>query len=587
MGKKLMRKALALLAAVCMIVSMSLTAFAAEEDTNSTAAGVTGTTEDPTDGILQVWLAYEADNGNRTLLSGGTCFLINEEYVLSNYHIFDLDSDAGNGKTLRDVAEQLLGIENLADNDKHLKIFVYANRDMTTEATIHESVQSATMDFVALKLASKIYDRTPLVLGDSDIAYQQDVVYALGFPTDSIENKEFNTKADVSVVDGTISKVTTREKADVFEHTAPLNHGNSGGPLLNPINEVIGINTFSYGNDDGQKYYSVQINAIKSGLDTFGIAYADGTHDRAVIDGGQPSPGSTSGGQTEGVTVEDLQSLISSAKGITADGYTAESYNALQDAIASAETVAAGSPTEEQIQTAMDELSAARNGLESEDIATGGDVEEDTNWFLIGGIIAIAVIVIVVVIIIIVVASKSGKKKAQGTVPGGNGAVPPYVASDGPVGPAPGGTPGGYSGGAGYSAGGGYAGGMGYAPEADGAGETTLLDSGAGETTLLGGAGSAAYLIRKKNGEKIAITSQNFAIGKERRRVNYCISDNTSVSRYHAVITKKGSDYYISDQKSSNFTFVNGVQLSPYNETLLTDRSTIKLSDEEFEFHLS
>ena len=575
MGKKLMRKMLALLAAVCMLASMSLTAFAVEGDTESTAAGVTGTTEDPTDGILQVWLAYEADNGNRTLLSGGTCFLINEEYVLSNYHIFDLDSDAGNGKTLRDVAEQLLGIENLADNDKHLKIFVYANRDMTTEATIHESVQSATMDFVALKLASKIYDRTPLVLGDSDIAYQQDVVYALGFPTDSIENKEFNTKADVSVVDGTISKVTTREKADVFEHTAPLNHGNSGGPLLNPINEVIGINTFSYGNDDGQKYYSVQINAIKSGLDTFGIAYADGTHDRADID---PTPNPNP--KPETVTLEELQTAISSEKGITADGYTTESYNALQTAISSAETVAAGSPTEEQIQAAMDELSAARNGLESEDPILP-EPEDETNWFLIGGIIAIVVIVIVVVIIIIVVASRSGKKKAQGTVPGGDGVVPPY-ADPGKMTPP---VDGGY--GPSYPTGGGYAGGPGYAPEADGAGETTLLDSGAGETTLLGGTGSAAYLIRKKNGEKIAITSQNFAIGKERRRVNYCISDNTSVSRYHAVITKKGSDYYITDQKSSNFTFVNGVQLSPYNETLLTDRSTIKLSDEEFEFHLS
>lgn len=575
MGKKLMRKMLALLAAVCMLASMSLTAFAVEGDTESTAAGVTGTTEDPTDGILQVWLAYEADNGNRTLLSGGTCFLINEEYVLSNYHIFDLDSDAGNGKTLRDVAEQLLGIENLADNDKHLKIFVYANRDMTTEATIHESVQSATMDFVALKLASKIYDRTPLVLGDSDIAYQQDVVYALGFPTDSIENKEFNTKADVSVVDGTISKVTTREKADVFEHTAPLNHGNSGGPLLNPINEVIGINTFSYGNDDGQKYYSVQINAIKSGLDTFGIAYADGTHDRVDID---PTPNPNP--KPETVTLEELQTAISSAKGITADGYTTESYNALQTAISSAETVAAGSPTEEQIQAAMDELSAARNGLESEDPILP-EPEDETNWFLIGGIIAIVVIVIVVVIIIIVVASRSGKKKAQGTVPGGDGVVPPY-ADPGKMTPP---VDGGY--GPSYPTGGGYAGGMGYAPAADGAGETTLLDSGAGETTLLGGTGSAAYLIRKKNGEKIAITSQNFAIGKERRRVNYCISDNTSVSRYHAVITKKGSDYYITDQKSSNFTFVNGVQLSPYNETLLTDRSTIKLSDEEFEFHLS
>ena len=121
----------------------------------------------------------------------------------------------------------------------------------------------------------------------------------------------------------------------------------------------------------------------------------------------------------------------------------------------------------------------------------------------------------------------------------------------------------------------------------DGAGETTLLDAGAGETTLLSGAAGGAYLIRKKNGEKIAITSQNFAIGKERRRVNYCISDNTSVSRYHAVITKKGSDYYVADEKSSNFTFVNGVQLSPYQETLLTDKSILKLSDEEFEFHLS
>ena len=123
--------------------------------------------------------------------------------------------------------------------------------------------------------------------------------------------------------------------------------------------------------------------------------------------------------------------------------------------------------------------------------------------------------------------------------------------------------------------------------EPDGAGETTLLDSGAGETTLLSGGAGGAYLIRKKNGEKIMINSQNFAIGKERRRVNYCISDNTSVSRYHAVITKKGSDYYVADQKSSNFTFVNGVQLSPYQETLLTDRSTLKLSDEEFEFHIS
>ena len=585
MGKGLMRKMLALFAAVCMVLSMSVTVAAAEETSAAgTASGVVGTTEDPTDGILQVWLAYETDNGTRTLLSGGTCFLINDEYALSNYHIFDLDSETSSGATVREMAMALLGLNSLPDNDKHLKILVYANRDMATVATLDENVQSETMDFVALKLERKIADRTPLVLGDSSEVQQQDPVYALGFPSDSIENKEFNTKEDVSIVDGTISKVTTREKADVFEHTAPLNHGNSGGPLLNEENEVIGINTFMYGNSDGLKYYAIQINAIKSGLDTFGIPYPSGPN---IV---------------TGPTLEDLQNQISSLSSLEKDAYTADSWSALQSALDSARMTAEGNPSEEEIQAAVDELSAAQGNLvraDEENDSEEDDVvpeEEGPNWLIIGGIIAIAVIVIIVIIIIIVVVSGSKKKKAASV--SGTGNMPMYggdvhgpepispMPGPSPVSPAPNPSPvspGGYPG----TVGGGMApGGYPY-PEETGAGETTLLDSGAGETTLLSGAGGGAYLIRKKNGEKIFITSQNFVIGKERKKVNYCIPDNTSVSRCHAVITKKGSDYFIADQKSSNFTFVNGVQLSPYNETLLTDRSTVKLSDEEFEFHLS
>lgn len=44
---------------------------------------------------------------------------------------------------------------------------------------------------------------------------------------------------------GIISKVTVTGKVDVIEHTASLNNGNSGGPLLNADNEVIGINDLS------------------------------------------------------------------------------------------------------------------------------------------------------------------------------------------------------------------------------------------------------------------------------------------------------------------------------------------------------
>lgn len=555
MGKKFIKKLLVLMAAMCMVIGMALPVQAAEGDEAGTA--VTATTEDPANGILQVMLAYEDDGGQRTYFTGGTCFLINEEYVVTNKHIFDLDVvDSATGLTTRDIIMATLGLDELPDNDPHLKLFVFANRDTNVEATVHENAQSDVLDFAALQLSEKIYGRQPLVLGDSDSIVQRDNVYAYGFPADSISNKNFNTKDDVSISSGIVSKVTVTGSVDIIEHTAQLNNGNSGGPLLNEAGEVVGINEFIV----DQKNYSIQINAIKEILDTWGIPYTGGT-------------GGSTGGGTEPteLTVEDLQAKIDTAKALSLDGYTAESVKAFQDAIAEAESVAAGNPDSAAIESAINDLSAAQSGLIKPEPEPEPEPAEGPNWFLIGGIIAIVVIVIVVVVIIIVVVNGNKKKKAKQVPPVQPKAVPPVQPvqpNTPPVSPV---QPGGYP----------------TMPQDDGAGETTLLDSGAGETTLLGGGMGGAYLIRKKNGEKIPITSQNFAIGKERRRVNYCISDNTSVSRYHVVIMKKGSDYYAADQKSSNFTFVNGVQLNPYQETLLTDRSTLKLSDEEFEFHVS
>lgn len=567
MGKKFMKKMLVLIAVLCMTAGMSLSV-SATEDTSSQDSGedtaINATTEDPADGVLQVWLTYEDDNGNQTLLSGGSCFLINEEYVLSNHHIFNLNYEEG-GSTLRQKAMELLGLNELKDDDPHLKIKVYANRDMSVTATIHDSVQSETLDYVALKLSDKIYDRKALVLGSSSDVKQTDTVYAYGFPEDSISDKQFNTKTDVSATNGSISKVTVSQPADMFEHTAQLNHGNSGGPLMNDAREVVGINTYAVGNDVGSKYYATQIDVIKSGLDTFGIAYVDG--DGTVPDdiSGETSEGEeTEPAEPDPELVSELQSEISKAKDVDTEGYTEESVQVLNDTIGNAESVANNTEaTNAEIQGAIDDLKAAVNGLEE---------ESGPSLFLIIGIAA-AVLIIIVIIIIIIAVNSSKKKKAKAAV-NGPGPIPsvPQGAQVPPVQQPQNQT-------------------MSQAPiqnpEMDGSAGTTLLDSGSADTTLLSGAGSGAYLIRKKNGEKVSITSQNFAIGKERRRVDYCISDNTSVSRYHAVITKKGSDYYITDQKSSNFTYVNGVQVSPYQETLLTDRSTVKLSDEEFEFHVS
>ena len=529
MGKKFMRRLLVLIAAMCMMITMAVPVLAEEDGETAT---VTGTTEDPANGILQVMLAYVDDGGNRTYYTGGTCFMINEEYVVTNKHVFDLDTVLSNGLTVRETMKNDYSLEALPqDNDSHIKLYVFANRDTNVEATVHENAQSDVLDFAALKLSEKIYGRQPLVLGDSDSINPQDTVFAMGFPEDSVQNKKFNTKEDVSISDGIISKVTVTGSVDIIEHTAPLNNGNSGGPLLNADNQVIGINEF-----------------IIDGTD---ITPDDGEDDAVEPEG------------PDQALISSLQSEIDKAKAMDVSGYTDESVQVLNDTIGSAESVVSNpDATDEQLEASISDLQAAVTGLEE---------KAGLNPLVIVGIVA-AVIVIIVVIIIIVAVNSSKKKKAAKARSAGVSSIPAGAA---PVPPS--GQQNTVPSSAGYQ-------GMGAD---DGAGETTLLDAGAGETTLLSGAAGGAYLIRKKNGEKIAITSQNFAIGKERRRVNYCISDNTSVSRYHAVITKKGSDYYVADQKSSNFTFVNGVQLSPYQETLLTDKSILKLSDEEFEFHLS
>lgn len=572
-GGHLARFLAAIIVVLCMICTMALPVSAeGEDDATSTLTS----TDDPRESVMLISLGYEDDAGNFYDYKWGTCFLINDEYVLTNKHVVTLTSDE-----FADFKD-IFNVPDLKANDSHIKLYLYVNRDMRVNATMHESVNSDDMDFAAVKLAEKIYDRKPVALGDSDQIQTRQTVYAMGYPSDSVSNKEYNTKEDVSTVDGTISKVTATGNVDIIEHTAPLNLGNSGGPLLDENNNVIGINTFIAGN----KNYSIQINAIKQGLDTFGIPYVDGVgEDKPIVDSNGEGNGETEEPDNTAI-LEELRSVIAEAKEIEANEantYTDESMTDLNDAIGAAETVLnkGSEAAETEITGAIDDLNNAITNLEE---------KSGMNVVLIAGIAAI--VVIIIIIIVVVAVSSSKKKKAgaqastipgQGGYPGGQGGYPGgqggYPGGAG-AGPAPGSMPGAGPGPAPTPA-------SGPAPIPEGAGETTLLDAGSGETTLLGAGTSGAYLLRKKNGEKIMITHQNFKIGKERRRVDYCVADNTTVSRLHCEIVKRGADYYVVDQGSANYTYVNGVQLSPHKETLLSDLSVLKLSDEEFEFHLS
>ena len=183
-------------------------------------------------------------------------------------------------------------------------------------------------------------------------------------------------------------------------------------------------------------------------------------------------------------------------------------------------------------------------------------------------IIAIAVVIVVIIVVILIIVLGGKKKNTGGNGPAGPGGGYP-AASQRPQPPVPPYTP---------------APPVPTAPNNDGAGETSVLNDGAGETSVLGGQAAGFKMVRRRNNETININRSEFTIGKERRRVNYCISDNNSVSRTHAKIRVRAGRCYISDLGSTNCTYVNGTKLTPNQEVILSAGDKIKISDEEFEF---
>ena len=94
-------------------------------------------------------------------------------------------------------------------------------------------------DIAVLKVEMTASALTPLPLGDSDAVHVGDQVVAIGNPFGLSRTA---TAGIVSALQRQITAPSQFAIDHVIQTDAPINHGNSGGPLINARGEVIGVN---------------------------------------------------------------------------------------------------------------------------------------------------------------------------------------------------------------------------------------------------------------------------------------------------------------------------------------------------------
>jgi len=113
----------------------------------------------------------------------------------------------------------------------------FSNRD-TVQASIVGT--DASTDLAVLRVEASASALTPLPLGNSDDVEVGDQVVAIGNPFGLVRTA---TAGIVSALQRLITAPNQFTIDHVIQTDAPINHGNSGGPLLNTRGQVIGVNT--------------------------------------------------------------------------------------------------------------------------------------------------------------------------------------------------------------------------------------------------------------------------------------------------------------------------------------------------------
>lgn len=181
-----------------------------------------------------------------------------------------------------DFEKELKNKKNMSLKDLKMKAeirvyFSQADDDYSVPEVVYYSGPSEK-DIAILKLDEPTDKRIALLVRDSDKVEVGEEVTALGFPgvSDNVQDKDTISHSidDVTVTKGIVSKRVkpSGRDYDSFQMDVAINHGNSGGPLVDKNGYVIGMNTLGNAKDANMNYAIVS-NEILNVLDSERISY--------------------------------------------------------------------------------------------------------------------------------------------------------------------------------------------------------------------------------------------------------------------------------------------------------------------------
>lgn len=224
--------------------------------------------------LVEVWYREMGPEGKEVGPSLGTGFVVSEDgLIITNHHVVDsiLVYDPHEGRQVEDATRAFdrrlfvlssikVRLHSGTDRSRQLDAQVLATRDDPHDLALLRTHPAAPL--AALPIADAIVDPT---LAPSPQLTER--VWAIGYPLghqveDALETLKMARNPhglDLSIREGTVSSL--RKDPDgrvVLEHTCLIDHGNSGGPLVDARGRVVGVNTWGI----GKVAYAIPVEAV-------------------------------------------------------------------------------------------------------------------------------------------------------------------------------------------------------------------------------------------------------------------------------------------------------------------------------------